>query len=56
MMINKKIAGIALAVTLAFGFLSPLSAQTGSTLSPAGQSTIDGRAWLTFTEIGRAHV
>jgi hypothetical protein len=49
MMIKQKISGIALAVTLAFGVLSPLPAQTGTTLSPAGQSTIDGRAWLTFT-------
>jgi hypothetical protein len=48
MMINHKFSGVALAIMLVFGILSPLSAQTDSTLSPAGQSTIDGRIWLAF--------
>jgi hypothetical protein len=52
MMIKQKNVAITLAISLVLGFFSPLSAQTGSTLSPGGQSTIDGRIWLTFTGPG----
>lgn len=52
MKINNKITGIALAGMLVIGFLSPLPAQVNSTLTPGGQSTIDGQAWLTYTGPG----
>lgn len=52
MMINKNLASCMLAVLLAVVFLSPLQAQSDSTLSQGGQTTIDGRAWQLFTGPG----
>jgi hypothetical protein len=56
MMFKAKVVVIALAFMLVFGFLSPLMAQESSALSPAGQSTIDGRSWLAYTGPGGMRV
>jgi hypothetical protein len=52
MMINRKYSGLLLAAVLLAWTLSPLFAQAGSTLSPGGQATVDGKSWLTFTGPG----
>jgi len=52
MMIKHKVKVVALAFILLFGFLLPMAAQESSGLNPTGQSTIDGRSWLTYTGPG----
>ena len=48
-MINRKVAIFTLAFLLVFVTLIPLTAQESSAISPAGQTSLDGRSWLSFT-------
>lgn len=52
MMIKHKAAVSILVVLLALSALTPLMAQDASSLNSTGQSTIDGRSWLTYTGPG----